>query len=159
MWSCNRTFDRLYYRERHRTGGLGFSEMALGMVDETSVGTRPADEYTVNGFRFKFGDSVRDLEKANPRRKVCMEIAVRVEGGWQAIYGPKRNWMGEDAYGALSRKESPTWAECRQAVRVLKKHLQEKARLGKAMGRPGARGLPEADAALAQPVIEERLMS
>jgi hypothetical protein len=155
LWGCNRTFNRLHYRERERTGGLGFDED--GLVDDTRTGTRPSDEYTVNGFRFRFGDSVRDEEKGPPRRKVCTEIAVRTSESWQVIYGEKKNWMGEEAYGALSRKESLTWAQCREAIKLLRNHLRAKGRMTKNAVGQDALELA-ADAALqSQPVVEESM--
>ena len=156
LWGCNRTYNRLYYKERSRTGGLGFDEDSL--VDDTRTGTRPNDEYKVKGFRFRFGDSVVDLEKAGPRRKVCTEIAVRTSESWQIIYGPKRNWMGEDAYGALSKKESLTWAQCREAIKLLRNHLKAKGQMEKNVVGPDAQELA-ADAALqSQPVVEESMV-
>ena len=160
LWGCNRTFNRLHYRERERTGGLGWDEDGGGMIDDTRTGTRPFDEYKVNGFRFRFGDSVRDAEKGPPRRKVCTEIAVQTGEKWQAIYGEKKNWLGEDAYGALSRKESVTWAECRKALGRLQSHLRAKGRMAKNGVRQDELDALEwaVDGALkSQPVVEESM--
>jgi hypothetical protein len=155
LWNSNRMFNSLHYRERERTGGLGFDEG--GMVDDTRVGTRPSNEYTVNGFRFRFGDSVRDAEKGPPRRQVCTEIAVQSGAGWQAIYGPKKDWMGEDAYGALSRKESATWAECRQAIKLLEGHLQAKGRMAKNAVQRDSQELAADKVLQSQPAVEESM--
>ena len=124
----SKTFHWIYVNERLRSGGIWFAEEG-DTIDDGALGTKPPDEYIVDSFRLKFDWVYHSNE--SPKKKVCSEISVLVEGEYKQLYGKKKShFLGieEDTYGPLSNKSSLAWASARVAVLKLERRLQEKKR-------------------------------